>query len=78
MLMAIKFGIDLGITPSHILKEVEDVLKLYELPCFDVDYKEYLKETLYDKKNLAGTVNFILVDKIGNAFIHKVKEDDLV
>ena len=78
MLMAIKFGIDLGVTPKHLLKEVEDVLKLYELPCFDVDYKEYLKETLYDKKNLAGTVNFILTNKIGNVFIHKVKEDDLV
>jgi hypothetical protein len=27
---------------------------------------------------LAGTVNFILVDKIGNAFSYKIKEDDLV
>ena len=78
MLMAIKFGSDLGLTDISLYDEVKKVLELYKLPVFDVDYKEYLKETLYDKKNLAGTVNFILVDKIGNAFIHKVKEDDLV
>ena len=77
MLMAIKFGIDLGITDSAIYNDVKQVLDLYELPSYEVDYKEYLKETLYDKKNLAGIVNFILVDKIGHAFIHKVKEDEL-
>ena len=77
MLMAIKFGIDLGITDSAIYNDVKQVLDLYELPSYEVDYKEYLKETLYDKKNLAGIINFILVDKIGHAFIHKVKEDEL-
>ena len=78
MLMAIKFGIDLGITDSSLYSQIKEVLELYELPIYDIDYKDYLKETLYDKKNLAGTVNFILVDKIGNAIIHKVKEEDLV
>ena len=77
MLMAIKFGIDLALTDSALYDDVKKVLELYELPVFDVNYKDYLKETLFDKKNLAGTVNFILVDKIGNAFIHKVKEEDL-
>ncbi len=78
MLMAIKFGIDLGLTDKSIYEDVKQVLELYDLPVYDIDYKEYLKETLYDKKNLAGTVNFILVDKIGNAFSYKIKEDDLV
>lgn len=78
MLMGIKFGIDLGVTDSSVYEEVKQVLDLYELPTYDVDYKDYLKETLYDKKNLAGIVNFILVDKIGHAFIRKVKEDELV
>lgn len=77
MLMAIKFGIDLGLTDSLIYDQVKEVLDLYELPSYEVNYKEYLSETMYDKKNLAGTINFVLVNKIGEAFIHKVKEDDL-
>ena len=77
MLMAIKFGIDLGLTNSLIYDQVKEVLDLYELPSYEVNYKEYLSETMYDKKNLAGTINFVLVNKIGEAFIHKVKEDDL-
>lgn len=77
MLMAIKFGVDLGLTDSDIYSKVKKVLDLYDLPSYEVEYKEYLKETLYDKKNLAGIVNFILVDKIGHAFIHKIKEDEL-
>ena len=77
MLMAIKFGVDLGLTDSDIYGKVKQVLDLYDLPSYEVEYKEYLKETLYDKKNLAGIVNFILVDKIGHAFIHKIKEDEL-
>ena len=77
MLMAIKFGIDLGLTDSLIYNKVKEVLDLYELPSYEVNYKEYLSETMYDKKNLAGTINFVLVNKIGEAFIHKVKEDDL-
>jgi 3-dehydroquinate synthase len=78
MLMAIKFGIDLGLTDAGLYDSIKSVLESYDLPIVDVDYHEYLKETLYDKKNLAGVVNFILVDKIGSAFIHKVKEGDLV
>ena len=78
MLMAVKFGIDLGLTDSSLYDSIKSVLKSYDLPIVDVDYHEYLKEALYDKKNFAGVVNFILVDKIGNAFIHKVKEGDLV
>ena len=77
MLMAIKFGIDLGLTDSLIYDQVKEVLDLYELPSYEVNYKEYLSETMYDKKNLAGTINFVLVNNIGEAFIHKVKEDDL-
>ena len=77
MLMAIKFGVDLGLTDSDIYSKVKQVLDLYDLPSYEVEYKEYLKEALYDKKNLAGIVNFILVDKIGHAFIHKIKEDEL-
>ena len=77
MLMAIKFGIDLGLTNSLIYDQVKEVLDLYELPSYEVNYKEYLSETMFDKKNLAGTIYFVLVNKIGEAFIHKIKEDDL-
>ena len=42
MLMAINFGIDLGLTNANLYSEVKSVLEYYNLPVFDVDYKDYL------------------------------------
>jgi 3-dehydroquinate synthetase len=77
MLMALKLGIDLNITPQNYYKEMENILKLYNLPCDYYDYKEYLKDIIHDKKNLSGIINFILIDEIGSTKVYKIDEDTI-
>ena len=77
MLMAIKLGIDLGITPKECYDKIYNILKLYNLPTKEYNYKDYLEDILYDKKNIAGTINFILLDKLGNSIIYKLTEKDI-
>ena len=78
MLMAIKMGIDLKITPKECYNAIYDILKLYELPTKEYDYKDYLKDVFYDKKNIAGTISFIFLDKLGNAIIYKLTEEEVL
>ncbi|MCR5786241.1 MAG: 3-dehydroquinate synthase [Acholeplasmatales bacterium] len=77
MLMALRFGEDLGITPKDIYPQVKSILESYNLPVEEIDYKKYLLKTLGDKKNLAGTVNFILIDKLGSSVIYPLTEDKI-
>ena len=77
MLMALKLGIDLNITPQNYYNEMENILKLYNLPCDYYDYKEYLKDIIHDKKNLSGIINFILIDEIGSTKVYKIDEDTI-
>lgn len=77
MLMALKYGCDLGITKECYYSELKDILCSYDLPCYEIEYQKYLKKVIYDKKNLAGKVNFILIKEIGEAIIYSVAEEDL-
>lgn len=77
MLMAIKFGIDLGITEEKCYNQMKDILISYDFIIKEYDYKKYLKDIIYDKKNLAGTISFILIKDFGETFIHKIKEEDV-
>ena len=77
MLMAINMGIDLKITPKECYGVIYDILKLYDLPVDNYDYKDYLKDVFYDKKNIAGTINFIFLNELGNAIIYKMTEDEV-
>ncbi len=77
MLMALKMGIDLHITDESLYSDTYKILALYDLPTKEYDYKKYLEKTVYDKKNLAGVVNFILIDKLGSTVIYKVDENKL-
>lgn len=77
MLMALSFGEKLGITKKGIYDSVKRILNAYNLPCEEIDYKPYLLETLKDKKNLAGTINFILIDEIGHSVIYSLQEEQL-
>lgn len=77
MLMALEFGIDLGITPNSLYEDTKNILISYGLPTTHIDYKKYLEKTIYDKKNLAGTINFILIDKLGHALIYPINESNL-
>lgn len=77
MLMALNLGIDLGITPKELYEDTYKILSLYDLPVKEYNYKDYLSKTIYDKKNLAGIVNFILIDKLGSSIIYKIDESKL-
>ena len=77
MLMALKLGIDLGVTPKEYYDQMLNVLNKYELPCDYYDYKQYLKDIIHDKKNLSGIINFILIDKIGSTKIYKINEETI-
>ncbi len=77
MLMAIKMGIDLGITKASTYDMLEDILRKYNIPYSQIDYKDYINDVRYDKKNLAGTINFILVTNPGECIIHKIEEKEL-
>ena len=78
MLMALKMGIDLKITNPNCYQTIYDILKLYDLPLDEYDYHDYLKDILYDKKNIAGTVNFIFLTEIGNCVIYKISESEVL
>lgn len=77
MLMVIRFGIDLGLTEESCYAELKEIIKLYELPFDEPNYKEYLLEIAKDKKNLAGKINMVLLSKIGQAFLYTVEEKHL-
>jgi len=77
MLMAIEMGIDLGITDKSCYDIIYNILKLYDLPTTKYSYKDYLNDVFYDKKNIAGTINFILLTKPGECIIHKITEEEI-
>ena len=77
MLMAIRLGIDFNITEKECLGAIENILNLYGLPTTYYDYKDYLDDILFDKKNLAGVINFIFITKLGEAIIYKIDEAKL-
>lgn len=77
MLMVLRFGMDLGLTEESSYIELKEIIKLYELPFDEPDYKEYLLEIAKDKKNLAGKINMVLISKIGQAFLYPLEEKHL-
>jgi 3-dehydroquinate synthase len=77
MLMAIKMGIDLGITDESCYKPILDIIRLYNLPDKIYDYKDYLTDVFYDKKNIAGTIRFIFLTKLGECMIYKITEKEI-
>lgn len=77
MLMAINMGVDLGVTDKSCYNDILKVLKLYNLPIEHYDYKEYLKDILFDKKNIAGTINFIFLTELGKCVIYKLTEEEI-
>ena len=78
MKMALEMGYDLGVTSKESKEIITSILDKYEFPSVDYDYKKYLKEVIYDKKNLAGVINFIFVTKPGECQIYPIKEGDIL
>lgn len=77
MIMAIKLGIDLKITKPIILEQLLNLLANYQIKYEVIDYKPYLKDIIYDKKNLAGKVRFILIKDIGQVVTYLFDEEEL-
>ena len=78
MLMAIQMGIDLGLTNPSCYDTLKKILLKYDLPIKNYDYKEIIKNTVYDKKNIAGEVSFILISDFGAVFAKKISESELL
>lgn len=77
MLMAINMGVDLGVTDKECYQVIKDILNLYNLPTVEYNYKDYLNDVFYDKKNIAGTINFIFIPKLGEWTIYKITEAEI-
>lgn len=77
MLMALKFGIDKGVTNPKCYDIIKNILVSYNFPLKEYDYKDYLKDMAYDKKNLAGEIRFIFIKDIGEPIIYKIKENEI-
>lgn len=77
MLVAIKLGIKLGYTKESCYARLVDIFAKYSLPTTYYDYKDLLSEVQYDKKNLSGTLNFILIKDFCEPFIYKIDENKI-
>lgn len=69
----------LSITEKGASKFIEEALKKYNLPCKtpQMDREETFKTIALDKKNSGENINLILLRKIGEGIIRKVKIDEL-
>ena len=76
MLCAIDFAIDQKILKSDVKQKVIELYDLLELEYHNYDYHQYLSKVRYDKKNIAKTINFILLNEIGSSVIYPLKEGE--
>lgn len=78
MLMAVKLGEYLGITPKAVYPELVKIYEQFELPKELLDIKDYLNLIFVDKKNLAGKMHFIIIEQIGKGIIYEIDEKDIM
>lgn len=72
MLLAIKYGIDLGITNPNVLKYYQTLLCSLNIECLEIDYNNLLSDLKYDKKNFSGILKFIFIKDIGHSLIKEI------
>lgn len=77
MRMALRMGVDLGVTNPKCQEVLNRILDKYAFPQVEYDYHKYLKEVIYDKKNIAGVVNFIFLTELGECVIYPISEEHL-
>lgn len=72
MYQIMKIAEDAGITTPGMAEAIKEILMQYELPyACDVERNLLLHAIGKDKKNLAGSLNIILLHSIGEAWIYK-------
>lgn len=69
-----KLGEELGITKSGTSIAIKDILIKYNLPWDlpEINSEAIIETISHDKKNIGGSMNFILIESIGNSFIKKI------
>ncbi|MBU3093343.1 3-dehydroquinate synthase [Clostridium sp. CM028] len=74
-----KLGEELGMTKTGTASAIKDILIKYNLPWMLPEIKsENIIETIsHDKKNIGESMNFILIESIGNSFIEKINEANI-
>lgn len=61
-----------GLSPAGTAEKLREVLRRHSLADFiPFDREKLVSSASVDKKNLTGNLNVILLEKIGNAFIHR-------
>ena len=74
MMGAARIGRELGITPSRVVERQERVLDRFGLPrsAPDLDADAVLSAMTHDKKTVAGSISWVLLEDVGQA---TVKQD---
>ncbi|MFA0814441.1 MAG: 3-dehydroquinate synthase [Anaerofustis sp.] len=82
MMLAVRLGIDLGITDREVLARMQNVISQFGLPTeSDYTVSDMFDTMLHDKKNISDQINFILLRTIGESIIEPmptVKLDELI
>lgn len=65
---------NMGLTEAGSSEKIKNLLLKYDLPfkITGLDKKKILEAISHDKKNNKSNINLILLNKIGDAFIHKI------
>ena len=78
MVMAASWGEEHNVTPKGTAEKIEAVLKNYNLPtAYDLTKEELLASAGVDKKSDGGLINLILLNRIGDAVIHKIDRQSI-
>lgn len=78
MILASKLSEKLGFLQDHSRERIENLLKNIRLPLkIHIDAGHVLEAIKLDKKREGDSIHLILLKKIGEAFIHKVKLNTL-
>lgn len=77
ILCSINYAIDKNLLTFDVKEKVISLYKKLGLDYVEYDYNEFLSDIKFDKKNIAKTINLILIKEIGNAIIYPIKESEL-
>lgn len=79
MLYITKNSEELGLTETGTYDKLKNMLIHFSIDynLCNLDIHNLKKYIYHDKKNLSGEISLILLNKIGEAFIHKISFDDI-
>ncbi len=76
---AAQIGVGLGVTPPEAVEPVQNILEKYDLPVdIPCPWDVMTNAVLRDKKNLAGKINLIVMERLGHAVPYPLTFDQLL